>query len=389
MKLGMGVLALAGLAGLVQPAPQGPVGYWRLDETAGPSANAAGAYGAGTWTGATFSNAPTTANSYANTGCLSFDGVDDHVEIANSPELENVQEGDYTLTAWVRPADVPADGTNEGRYGILYKTGWHGGLGYTRDGNGEGRFIFEHWLTGNTWNGAVSGVASAPAAWYHVAGVVDRAGGASRIYVNGVERGAGTWAAGTEARDYGTGPWRIGIASLAAYGSYRWAYKGLIDDVRIYRRALSPTELQILALGVPAPANLQAQGQIQQVHLTWDPPANPPGYTGYTYTIFQTFNGTTTQIASGVTDTYYTDPTATSTGQGETYTYEVVAVSAAESGPSNSASAVPILPIPRTNDHDEGLFDDKCACGSSIPGALPGAAAWALLALAAWRGRRR
>ena len=388
MKLGIGVLSLAVLAGLVQAAPQGPVGYWTLDETAGPSANSAGGYGAGTWNGPTFSNTPTPKNSYPNTGCLSFDGSTQHVEIANSAPLENVQEGDYTLSAWVNPADVPVAGSNEGRYGILYKTGWHGGLGYTRDGNGEGRFIFEHWLTGNAWNGAVSSVASPPAVWYHVAGVVDRTNGTSRIYVNGEPRGLGTWTAGTEARDYGANPWIIGCVSpTAAYGSYRWAYKGLIDDVRIYRRALSETEIKILWEGVPAPTNVQAQAGIQQVSLTWNAPALPPGYTAYTYNIFQTVNGTTTQIASGVTGTSYTDTTATTT---DTYTYEVTAVSVAESGPSTpAASAVPLSPIPRLNDHEEGLFDDKCACGSSIPGPWPAAIAWAAVLLAAWAGRRR
>jgi hypothetical protein len=66
----------------------------------------------------------------------------------------------------------------------------------------------------------------------------------------------------------------------------------------------------------------------------------------------------------------------------------VTAVSVAESGTQTSNSAVPILPVPRTEGHEEGLFDDNCACGSTISAPFA-AVSIALLAALALLGSRR
>jgi hypothetical protein len=78
-----------------------------------------------------------------------------------------------------------------------------------------------------------------------VVGVVDHAGGSTKIYVNGEMANSDDWPAKSKARDYGTTTWKIG---MAAPGSQQWAWpaKGIVDDVRIYKKALTDTEVSAL-----------------------------------------------------------------------------------------------------------------------------------------------
>lgn len=374
----------------LQAPPQGPAAYWPLDEAATPSRNVVGDFSHGAWNGCVVSTDIPAANTFTNLRSLSFDGVDDYVEFANSAQMENVQESDYTLSAWFNPADVPVAGTNEGRYAILYKAGYHLGIAYNRSGTGNGQFVFEHWLTGNVWEGVGGADGRAPGQWYHVAAVLDRANGVSRLYVNGNADGTNTWTGNTAARDYGTNPWRLGCAlPSAAYGGYRWAAKGLIDDPRVYARALSAAEIQILALGVPRVASFTATAGVQQVTLDWTPPAAPAGYSTYAYAISRSIDGGAFTPLANVSGTSYVDTTATTpNGTGPSYTYQIVAISVAASGPLTSNSAIPTLPPPRTEDHDEGLLDGDCACGASAPGA-PALGTLAAVALLLAFARRR
>jgi hypothetical protein len=71
---------------------------------------------------------------------------------------------------------------------------------------------------------------------------------------------------------------------------------------------------------------------------------------------------------------------------GLTYSYRVRAViNGAASLPSNVDSAVAVVPPPRTEGHEEGLFDDQCACGSTARPMSLGALA--LLTLSMWKRR--
>ncbi len=180
----------------------------------------------------------------------SFDGSGGHLEIPSSPDLDKVNEGSYTLSAWFKPADVPPgkeDADNTSNYGVINKAGWHEGIRYGKDK----KFVFEHWLAGPKpeepeWKGAGTWDAEyEPGQWYHVVGVVDHAGGSTKIYVNGEMANSDDWPAKSKARDYGTTTWKIG---MAAPGSQQWAWpaKGIVDDVRIYKKALTDTEVSAL-----------------------------------------------------------------------------------------------------------------------------------------------
>ena len=179
-------------------------------------------------------------------GALKLDGTG-HVEVANSDVLDKVQAESYTVMAWFKPESVPSgtESANDARFGIVIKAGWHTGLSY----NNEKQFVMEHWLSPAAgseepvWAGAGTWEDSSDAGkWYHVAGVVDRKAGATKLYLNGELKNSADWEAGKASRDPGKQPWRVGIASPGAE-KWGWPAKGLIDDVRIYKKAISDAEI--------------------------------------------------------------------------------------------------------------------------------------------------
>ncbi len=223
----------------------GIAAHWKLDEEGTASArDFSGQGNSGTIKG----------NPKSVTGkigkAIEFDGNDDVIEIAGNPVLQKLQEGSYTICAWFNPKDVPSGSGSQNRanYGIVTRPGYHEGLKYTSDK----RFHFEHWLVSNdpkkpfqtntgTWNETYE-----PGQWYHVAAVVDANSRTLSIYVNGkLKATSKPWDQNAKGRDYGNAPWRIGHANPGAR-EWAWPAKGAIDDVRIYSRALSAQEIQVI-----------------------------------------------------------------------------------------------------------------------------------------------
>ena len=227
-----------GLAAVALPKPLADpalVGYWPLDEGSGQTAGDASGKGhtaslVGTqWVPGKFGSG------------LRFDGARSVMELPNSTALDRLQEGDYTLAAWFKPEAIPPAGADA--YALLVKPGRHIGMVL---GN-EGRLYMGHWFAenGGTYlhtslyrNTIEAGV------FHHLVGVVDWTRGATRIYVNGTLEVNTSWSRPKLAAfDYGNAPWRVGCAVPGAE-QYRFAAKGVIDEVRLYARALSDAEVQ-------------------------------------------------------------------------------------------------------------------------------------------------
>lgn len=173
---------------------------------------------------------------------LWFDGEDSVVELPASPELNAVQEESYTVMAWYRPEDLPPgekEEDNKSWYAILVKAGMHIGLSFQKSGHVE----MGHWVQKDTRAIAVSRAPLPIGEWRHLAGVVDRPGGRTLVYVDGALSGASSWPAGASSRPFGRVPWRIGHAS-PGWKEWAWPCKGAIDDVRIYGRALAAEEIR-------------------------------------------------------------------------------------------------------------------------------------------------
>ena len=183
-------------------------------------------------------------------GGLDLDGAGGHVELKSSAARDKVQADSYSVCAWFKPADVPpgTESDNKARYGIVIKAGWHTGISY----NNEKQFVMEHWLApaagseDPVWAGAGTWEESCDAGkWYHVVGVVDRKAGATKLFLNGELKNSADWEANKPSRDPGNQPWRVGIGSPGA-DKWSWPAKGMISDVRIYKKALTDNEVAAL-----------------------------------------------------------------------------------------------------------------------------------------------
>ncbi len=190
-------------------------------------------------------------------GGLDFDYLsgEDYVEVPNHQTLEQVQEGNYTISAWFNPGSTPP-GTGsdpDANYGIVIKTGWHLGLYYGNDN----KFSLVHYLTGNQGVGANSVNTFLPGTWYHVTGVVDKAAGTVKLYVNGILEDTGNFTGGTAAREYNSETWKVGVANPGA-PTYAWPADGTVDEVRIYNRALTDDDVaDLAAYDGPGSCNIQ------------------------------------------------------------------------------------------------------------------------------------
>jgi len=225
--------------------PGGLVGHWKLDD--GSGASAADSSPGGCQGKLVNLDAKEAWVAGRLGGALEFDGDRGYVELANSSALQDVQEGNYTLSAWFKPANTPPGTGNayNGAYAIIMKKGFHEGLMY----NSENKFELCHWLAGDKGTGATTAGTFQPGRFYHVAGVVDKANGAAHIYINGKLEGSGAFDGNAEVRPYGEDIWRIGTANNNTREGYAWPANGVIDDVRIYNRALGAEEIGNLAGG--------------------------------------------------------------------------------------------------------------------------------------------
>jgi hypothetical protein len=214
----------------------GLIGEWKLDEMSGTiAADSKNGYDATVQGGAAFTagklgRALNLNNGSAGTGTK-------FAEMPSNAALDNVQEGNYTISAWFWANSAPSgvSGTANQRWAVVVKAGFHMGIAYEPN-----KFHLRHYLNGNVLKAVTSPASYGLNTWHHVAGVVSKTDGTVTLYVNGAAVGTTTFPADSAAREYGTTPFRIGK------GSSNWAADGKVDQVRIYDRALSAAEVSDL-----------------------------------------------------------------------------------------------------------------------------------------------
>ncbi len=213
----------------------GLVGHWKLDETDGTmSADSSGSDNHGRHVGGPTISSVVAPVSFSNLRSLSFARTSNQTaSVVDSPTLSLV--GTMSIAAWVRPTIEVV-----GSHGIVEK--WENVNGVARRGyilrigsNGSPSFG----VANATSFTDTSGAKALPLGdWSHVAGVYD--GSALRVYVNGTVQGT---RAGVRPPTDGSSALEIGRA-MGGNG-----FQGNIDDVRIYRHALSAAEVMNLASG--------------------------------------------------------------------------------------------------------------------------------------------
>jgi fibronectin type 3 domain-containing protein len=263
---------------------------------------------------------------------LSFNGTNAWVT-ANSSSSLTLTTG-LTAEAWVNPTTL-----GNAYRTVAFKEGG-GGEVWSLYGNQSGSQqtpLGEVQVGG--YKDAVGTAGLATGTWSHVALTFD--GTSVRLYVNGTLVST-TAAAGSLITS--TGALRIGGNNI--WGEY---FSGLIDEVRVYNRALSAAEIQ-QDMTTPitptdtqpptAPGNLTATGSVSSASLSWSASSDNVGVSKY-----DVYRSTTSGFTPGPgnriaqpTGTSYSD-TGLAAG---TYYYKVQAEDAAGnlSPISNEASAV-------------------------------------------------
>jgi len=204
------------------PPTNGLIAAYGFEEGTGTTtADASGNNNGGSLTG----GVAWSPNGYSGRA-LSFDGVDDIVTIADAPSLRFTTE--LTVEAWVRPSQLGDS------YRTVVLKERNGGLCYGLYAHTSGTGPSAHVFVADAEPRARSSSTLAANIWTHLAMTFDSA--TIRLYVDGTLTAS---AAASGSVTTSTGVLRIG-------GNDVWSewFAGLIDDVRIYNRALTATEIQ-------------------------------------------------------------------------------------------------------------------------------------------------
>ena len=176
-------------------------------------------------------NRAATANS-----AYSFTGTTNgRIVIANSPSLAitNFQNTGYTISAWIYQTAPTTD------YNVIVSKG-KGAFSLRINYNTNDLEARHQNAAGSTGVQTTSTTKITNNTWYHVAVTWNAANGVWQMYLNGV---AGSYTGnmtGLQASPtYGDGGVTIGGDDWYA----RWYFQGKIDDVRIYNRGLSASEI--------------------------------------------------------------------------------------------------------------------------------------------------
>jgi len=202
---------------------KGLVGYWNFDINAGGDTVYDMSTSANHGTMINMDPATDWVDGKVGSGALDFDGSNDYVDAGSSSSLR-FHTGDFTVTGWIKSDSLTGTRTLGTTY-LDLNTGWFFGTFNSKLG-----YYTNAWKSANTT--LVTGQ------WYHIGITVD-ASGNYIFYLNGNSDGSGalTLPANT------TESFKIG-AYGASGGLGR--FDGLIDEVRIYNRALSADEVMRL-----------------------------------------------------------------------------------------------------------------------------------------------
>ena len=195
--------------------PSIPMGYWKFDEGSGTVVSDSSGLGN---TGTAENGMAWGSGRVGNGGV--FDGGNDDVRVANSSSL-NITGTGLSIEAWVKPTAVDS-------YRVLVHKDQQYSLTIS-----NGQLSYADSIT---WSYATIGsYGSVPAGvWSHVAVTFD--GSVIRFYVNGVEVGNKARAGSLTATS--------NPVCLGAYGCSALQLAGTLDEVVVYARPLSASEVQ-------------------------------------------------------------------------------------------------------------------------------------------------
>ncbi len=199
------------------------VSHWKAEGDATDSADSND--------GSLINGAIATASGIVGSTAFEFDGVNDYVQVGDKPNLRFTDA--LTMSAWIYPTAAAIPGNLDGGGIIVNKEGE-----YEIARFGDGTIQWAIAPSSGSWFWTNTGVVAPQNQWTHVAAVYDS--GAVRVYINGslVQTAA---LLGSTIGDTAPGldDFRIG----ARQGGFSQEFQGRIDEVRVYGRALSDSEI--------------------------------------------------------------------------------------------------------------------------------------------------
>ncbi len=196
---------------------KGLIGYWKMDEASGTLYDSSGYGNNGTQSGGV---------AYGATGkvgnALGFDGVDDYVGINHSASLD--LNDIITISFWIK------DTGSTGWYSNILQKMWGASTGYGIQRLTTTTQIYLRIDTSAGINQVGGFITVLDGLWHHVAYIINR--GTVTIYLDGAQSG------GNYNYNHGGGFANSVYLSLIGGG-----ISALLDEVRIYSRALSAAEI--------------------------------------------------------------------------------------------------------------------------------------------------
>ncbi len=225
----------------------GLVARWSFDNPLDPGHDDTSNGHNGTIYGATL-----TSGIFGN--ALSFNGISDYVLVPDDDALDPTSTQEITIAAWVNISTYQAPGNRQ--FGIVSKIATsgrdNGNYVFTirnqYDPFTEGKLDFGMVYDGLHLQDVYSDSQVPQNQWVHVAFTHDIYQN-SKFYINGILNATDS---STLTTDFANSEKDLTIGYTNSYGDY---FKGSIDEVRIYNRALSSLELKELAV-IPAPSAL-------------------------------------------------------------------------------------------------------------------------------------
>jgi len=297
-------------------APVGPLGHWKGDDGDAPktAADSSGNGFNGTYSNGAGRSTTVAALKVENTGSINLDGAAGMVTVPDSPSLRIV--GDFTISFWKRKTANAKDWTRMVGKG----NGAQRNYGVWEAPEGDGRILFQMYGPGggsviDLWSNAATPLNT----WTNILCTVSV--NSVAMYVNGQLAGNGV---------------RTGEPGISAdpltfgHAGYHGFWPGQLDDIRIYNRALSMSEVAYLAAGngpPVAPTQLaQTAATAETVAVKWTASTTPPPAGTATYYILKrsaTQGKDYAAVASMLPGTTCIDPKVE---PGKTYYYVVTAL---------------------------------------------------------------
>ena len=206
-----------------QDITSGLVGHWKLNDGSGLTAsdNTGGSNG-------TLENGPTWTTGQVGYA-LDYDGYDDYITFGT---VSGLSLTDMTLSAWVYiPTSIPSGYRTIIEYD-RFENNWYGLW------QNDNKLHFR-WANSDANGRSDSTISISPDTWYHLVGVYDSSTNTSEIWVNGVLDTTIPSALTATPRENQL----ITIGANNLEGEF---FKGTIDDVRIYNRALTSDDVEAL-----------------------------------------------------------------------------------------------------------------------------------------------